>query len=93
MMSFEQFMKLKVKIKNDKTLSLYVKPDMEICERTVVEEIYSQMGYNLPQVKNNSLKDFGLGELVLTSLREIENQQEEEKLEKMESSQVISVRK
>lgn len=55
-MSFEKFKKLKTQLKNNKSLSLALGQDLEVCERTIVEEIYNQMGYTLPQNQPNSHK-------------------------------------
>jgi hypothetical protein len=78
MMSFDQFKKMKHKIKNDKTLSITVGPDLNLTERVIVQEIFDQMDVDSSKLgsfndKNKKLIP-GLEELILTSIKQLEDE-------------------
>lgn len=72
MMSFDQFKKMKNKVKNNKQLSQRLGPDLNITERVIVEEIFSQMEMEPGSLDTKNKKYIpGLEEMILTSLKEM----------------------
>lgn len=75
MMSFEQFKKMKNRIRNDQSLSM-IDPD-EMTERVIVEEIFNKMEpESRPTLRKIDIP--GLDQVIMSSLEEQKRKELEE---------------